>query len=48
MKWLKIRQYWIDDENHFLKGYFTKEMTIINVNWAKYLYLKIKSLFKRD
>ena len=48
MRWTEIKDRWVDDENHFLKGYPTKELSIINVSWWKYLVLKIKSIFKRD
>jgi len=45
MKKVVLKQTWVDDENHFLKGYFANELKDEEISWLKILIAKIKSFF---
>jgi hypothetical protein len=42
MKKVTLKQTWIDDDNHFLKGYFANEIESVEIGWLKLLCSKLK------
>jgi hypothetical protein len=46
MKEVELKKIWVDDENHFLKGYIVNELKIQKISWIKFLFKKIKILIK--
>lgn len=46
MKEVELKKTWVDDENHFLKGYFVNELKTQKISWIKFIFKKIKTLIK--
>ena len=47
MKQPHIKHTWIDDENHYLKGYPQDELEFVDETWVQIIVRKFRELVKR-
>ena len=47
MRKVTLKQTWIDDDNHFLKGYFANEIESEEIGWFKLLFRKLQLFLNR-
>ena len=48
MKQVNMKQTWVDDDNHFLKGYPVNELEAVKDKWYVALWCRIMALFKKN
>jgi len=48
MKHVHMKRIWVDDDNHFLKGYPVNELEVVEDKWYVVLWHRVVSLFKKN